>query len=304
MQIYLSTWTFKRQIERSEMTLINFPKLAVDNGFSGIEIMDRQLLGYPSDDLAVLRERAQDVDCRLIFDASTDLTLSEPRQWQEQIRYVISLLELSKNMGVEKLRILLGGQSLSFQKLSQKSKQKSRQKKEQQGRSGLEKLLINNLTVSLGNKLRKLRSGKVRHQEAKMERAILALQQIMPEAETMDMPVIIENHWGISSYPETILQIIEAVDSPLLGTCPDFDNFPRGVDPYQGLETLMSRARHVHAKSRTFNKMGEERNIDYSRCIRIVREADFDGSITVEYEGSGDVLLGSVKTLDLIKKNW
>jgi len=128
---------------------------------------------------------------------------------------------------------------------------------------------MNSFTVSVGNKLRKLRSGKVRHQEAKIERAILALRQIMPEAEKMEVPVIIENHWGISSYPETILR----------------------VDLYQGLETLMVRAQHVHAKSHVFNKIGEERNIDYSRCIRIVKEADFDGGITVEYEGSGDVLL-------------
>jgi len=303
MRVYLSTWCFKHQIERSELTLMDFPERAVDNGFSGIEMMDRQLLRYPSDDLAVLRERAQELNCGLILDASTDLTLSEPRQWQEQIQYVISLLELSKNMGVEKLRILLGGHSVSFQKLAQRSKKKSRQKRKRQGRSGLEKLLMNRFTVRVGNRLRKLRSGKVRHLEAKIERAILALQQIMPEAEERDIPVIIENHWGISSYPETILQIIEAVDSPLLGTCPDFDNFPRGVDPYQGLEALMARAQHVHAKSRAFNKLGEERNIDYARCIRIVKRG-FDGSITVEYEGSGDILQGSLKTLELIEKYW
>lgn len=303
MRVFLSTWCFKRPIEQGDMTLLDLPKLAVENGFSGIEVMDRQLLRYSSDKLELLRKRAGETNCGLILDASTDLTLSEPRQWQEQIDYAISLLELSRKMGMERLRILLGGQSVSFQKLSKRAANGSRPRKERERRAKWEKLLINPVTVSLGNKLRKLRSGKVRNQPAKIERATLALRQIMAEAETIDMPVIIENHWGISSYPETILQIIQDVDSPMLGTCPDFDNFPRGVDPYEGLGALMPRAQHVHAKSRGFNKEGEERNIDYARCIRIVKSR-FDGSITVEYEGSGDVLQGSIKTRDLIQKHW
>jgi len=66
MQIYLSTWGFKREIDHGEKKFVDFPKLAVDNGFAGIEIMDRQLLGYPSEDLAVLCERAQELNCGLI----------------------------------------------------------------------------------------------------------------------------------------------------------------------------------------------------------------------------------------------
>ena len=140
--------------------------------------------------------------------------------------------------------------------------------------------------------------------EEKMARAITALKKIMPDAAQYHLPVAIENHWGISTRPVNIIRVIEAVGSPWLGTCPDFGNFPRDVDPYDGLKVLAPKALHVQAKSTQFHRDGEETCIDYQRALRIIRNSGYDGTIATEYEGGGCDLEGCLRTRDLITKHW
>jgi sugar phosphate isomerase/epimerase len=132
----------------------------------------------------------------------------------------------------------------------------------------------------------------------------MALKEVMPIAAGHLLPVVIENHWGISSRPENIITIVEAVKSPWLGTCPDFGNFPRDVDPYDGLRILAPRALHVQAKSARFDANGEETSIDYRRALRILRDSSYDGTLAIEYEGGGRDLEGCIRTRELILKYW
>jgi sugar phosphate isomerase/epimerase len=138
----------------------------------------------------------------------------------------------------------------------------------------------------------------------KLERAINALNELMPVAAAHRLPVVIENHWGISSRPENIVAIIEAVKSPWLGTCPDFWNFPRDVDPYEGLKILAPKALHVQAKSARFRENGEEMNFDYKRALAILHDCGYDGTVAIEYQGGGRDLEGCVRTRELILKHW
>ncbi|MFQ5824566.1 MAG: hypothetical protein ACE5JB_10965 [bacterium] len=67
---------------------------------------------------------------------------------------------------------------------------------------------------------------------------------------------------------------------------------------------LSIKALHVHAKSFDFDTNGEERYLDYQRCLQILKDSGYDGTITVEYEGAGDALKGCLQTRDLILKYW
>jgi sugar phosphate isomerase/epimerase len=168
----------------------------------------------------------------------------------------------------------------------------------------LNRLLVNRVTVRLAHSFQKSRKTKIRDQSLKTDRAVQALQRILPKAEQLEIPLAIENHWGISSRPENILKIVNQFSSPFLGTCPDFDNFPQEVDPYQGLRMLAAKALHVHAKGIKFDLNGEEQNIDFRRCLGILKECGYDDTITVEYEGTGDAVKGCLQMRDLILKYW
>ena len=98
--------------------------------------------------------------------------------------------------------------------------------------------------------------------------------------------------------------MIDAINSPWLGTCPDFGNFPRDVDIYEGLALLAPKALHAQAKSTSFHADGEEKFIDYNRALRIFRESGYDDTFTVEYQGLGDDLNGCLRTRELILRYW
>jgi sugar phosphate isomerase/epimerase len=114
--------------------------------------------------------------------------------------------------------------------------------------------------------------------------------------------VLIENHDGISSNPDNIIQIIEAINSPWIGTLPNFGNFSPDVDRYDALEKLMPYAAAVHAKMYEFNERGLETKIDIPRCFHIAEKANFDGYLGIVFEGGGDDHDGVLKAKALIEK--
>ena len=166
------------------------------------------------------------------------------------------------------------------------------------------RLLLSKRALRAAHILRRNMPSHVVDLNTKMAHTVSALREIVPVAADYRIPLLIENHWGISGRPENIVRIVEEIDSPWVGTCPDFGNFPRDVNPYEGLKVLASKALHVHAKSFDFDENGEERDVDYKQCLQILRERGYDGSFTIEYEGMGDDLAGCLQTRKLIAEHW
>ncbi len=102
--------------------------------------------------------------------------------------------------------------------------------------------------------------------------------------------VLVENHGGLSSNGAWLAGVMETVDHPRCGTLPDFGNFNLGngesYDRYRGVEELMPYAKAVSAKSHVFGEEGEEREMDYTRLLRIVLASGYRGYVGIEYEGT------------------
>ncbi len=307
MEIYVAAWNFKQLIQSKKLLLEDLPELLTQHGFQGIEVMDRQLPLSDSDYLSRFAKRLKRFKCGFILDISSDLTHQNEDDWLRQIDYVRSMIVLAESMGAKKVRILLGGQTLSFQKLYSKLRNKERANSDLLRKNPptlLKRFLASHIAARLSHKVRRNTNASVGQTANKKERAVLALHEILPEAERLEIAIVIENHWGISSQPENVVEIVERIKSDFLGTCPDFDNFPKNVDMYDGLATLAGHAQHVHAKSRKFTPKGEEQTIDYSRCLAILKESGYRGTIAIEYEGRGDILRGCLKTGNLIMRHW
>ncbi len=97
--------------------------------------------------------------------------------------------------------------------------------------------------------------------------------------------VIIENHGGFSSYPDSLLAIMKQVSDPRFGTLPDFGNFPPDVDRYDAVRRMMPYAKAVSAKCRDYDEAGNETTTDYARMMKIVLDAGYNGYVGIEYEG-------------------
>ncbi|MGF6846905.1 sugar phosphate isomerase/epimerase [Chitinophaga sp. W3I9] len=120
-----------------------------------------------------------------------------------------------------------------------------------------------------------------------------------------DISVIVENHGGMSSNGEWLSGVMKTVNMPNCGTLPDLGNFcikrskPESNTPeawakttcleeydrYKGVAELMPFAKGVSAKTYDFDANGNEVTIDYTRILKTVKDAGFNGFMGIEYEG-------------------
>ncbi len=138
-------------------------------------------------------------------------------------------------------------------------------------------------------------------QEEWVANSVDGLSQLASYAAGKDINVLVENHGGLSSNAKLLASVMDQVSMNNCGTLPDFGNFCiRKEDPadwsspcaekydiYQGVAELMPHAKAVSAKSHEFNAEGKETEIDYTRMLKIVKDAGYTGFIGVEYEGCG-----------------
>ncbi|WP_029038856.1 sugar phosphate isomerase/epimerase family protein [Salinimicrobium xinjiangense] len=128
------------------------------------------------------------------------------------------------------------------------------------------------------------------------QNASAGLSELSEYAAQKNINVIVENHGGLSSNAKLLVEVIEQVNMENCGTLPDFGNFcikreagscVDNYPVYQGIEEMMEYAKAVSAKSYDFNEeTGEETTLDFSRILRIVKDAGYTGFIGVEYEGN------------------
>jgi sugar phosphate isomerase/epimerase len=128
------------------------------------------------------------------------------------------------------------------------------------------------------------------HEE--LERCIDGLQQATTLASQFHTRLALENGAGIASTAQQTIALIRKVDSPNLGACWRF----AGGDSV----ALAPYAIHVHAASHTFDAQGRETRIDYPACMAALIAAQYQGWITIDFEGDGEPTQGIMQTAELI----
>ena len=119
-----------------------------------------------------------------------------------------------------------------------------------------------------------------------VSRSLDAFSALAQYAAKSHINVIIENHGGLSSNADVLVRVMKGVNLPNFGTLPDFGNFDRDQDRYEGIRKLMPYAKGASGKFYDFDAGGNETTIDYNRMMKIVLEdSHFKGYIDIEYEG-------------------
>jgi sugar phosphate isomerase/epimerase len=130
--------------------------------------------------------------------------------------------------------------------------------------------------------------------------SIDAMTKLATYAKDKNVNVIVENHGWLSSDTPELMKVIAAVNMDNAGTLPDFGNFcvkrkdgakwgeceKEYPDIYKGVKLMMPAAKAVSAKSYDFDEKGNETKIDYGIMLKIVKNAGYTGYIGVEYEGT------------------
>jgi len=125
--------------------------------------------------------------------------------------------------------------------------------------------------------------------EEQVKRAADGLAKLTEFGAEQDINVIVENHGGLSSNAEWLVEVIKAVDHPRCGTLPDFGNFRikdgETYDSYRGIEKLMPWAKGVSVKDKVWDDKGHQFPLDFDRMLRIVLDAGFSGYCGIEFGG-------------------
>ncbi|MBI3880499.1 MAG: sugar phosphate isomerase/epimerase [Verrucomicrobia bacterium] len=98
----------------------------------------------------------------------------------------------------------------------------------------------------------------------------------------------LENHGGIVAKPEELLEIVKAVKSPWFGVNLDTGNYII-PDPYAGLEATAPYAVNVQLKVEIKrDPKGANEPSDLPRLVKILRAANYQGYVALEYEAKED----------------
>ena len=137
--------------------------------------------------------------------------------------------------------------------------------------------------------------------------AVDGLSKLGEYGEKAGINVIVENHGGYSSDGGWLSGVMKKINKKNVGTLPDFGNFcirkegndcVENYDRYVGTRELMPFAKGVSAKTHDFDDKGNCIETDYTRIMKIVKDAGFKGYVGIEYEGS---VLGEEEGIRLTK---
>ncbi|MCP5544502.1 MAG: sugar phosphate isomerase/epimerase [Akkermansiaceae bacterium] len=263
-----SFWGFNRDDLRPIDVCIEH---AARMGFDGFEILQKQLTSHDRGELMKIKRRAIHLGLDLMGYSTHQGFLSPDKDKRQQnIDHTIDCLEQAYQLGIPTMRVNSGtwGTSGSFDELM-----KNR---------GEEKP-VDGFT-----------------EEDAYGWVIEAYQTLAKEAEKRGVVMGLENHWGLGRTAEGVKRVVDAVDSPWLQVTLDTGNFLE--DPYDRLAILAPQAVLMQAKTYFGGGVWYTLDLDYPRIAKIMKDADYTGYISLEFEGKADPLTAIPQSLALLRK--
>lgn len=263
-----SFWQFRHKNLRDLGACID---LASEMGFDGVEILHRQMTDESNGYLQGLKRRAFVNSLDLCgFSTHQGFLRPEAEYRQRNIDHTIHCIELCYQLGIPTMRVNTGtwGTSRNFDDLM-----KNR---------GIEPP-IDGYTDEDGFKW-----------------VIDGLEKCLKAAERCGVVLGLENHWGLGRTAEGVMRIVNAIDSPWLQVTMDTGNFLE--DPYDRLETLAPRTVLVQAKTYYGGGLWYSLDLDYPRIAAMLRQHNYRGYVSLEFEGREDPLKGIPQSLAMLRK--
>ncbi len=120
-----------------------------------------------------------------------------------------------------------------------------------------------------------------------MRNCIESLEECCDYAGKKGIFLGLENHGGLVAEVGPMLDIIKAVQSPWFGVNLDSGNF-KTDDPYGDLAKIAPYAVNVQVKVEIQKRGEAKKHTDLKRLVNILKDANYQGYVVLEYEASED----------------
>ncbi|MCA9215720.1 MAG: sugar phosphate isomerase/epimerase [Planctomycetales bacterium] len=255
--IAVSSYSFWRYNDATKLPIEKCIDLAAEMGFDGFEVLHVQMTDTSPGYLQMLKRRAFVNGMSLCgFSTHQGFVSPDAEKRKQNINHTIECMRLAHEMGIPTMRVNTGrwGTSGNFDELM--------------ANKGIEPTL-EGYTDDEGFKW-----------------VIDAFEKLIPYAEMYGVLMGLENHWGLGRTADGVLRIVDAVDSPWLQVTMDTGNFFE--NRYPQLEKMAPRAVFVQAKTYYGGGKWYTLEMDYPRIAKLLKQANYRGFVSLEFEGKED----------------
>ncbi|MEX0936379.1 MAG: sugar phosphate isomerase/epimerase family protein [Pirellulales bacterium] len=269
--IAVSTYSFWRFRDDSRLSMEECIDQAAEMGFDAVELLEVQMSERDQQRLQQIKRRAF-VNGLPLCGMSTHQGFVSPdaEDRQRNIDRTIRSIELAHSLGIPTIRVNTGrwGTTRSFDRLM--------------ADRGIEPPL----------------EGYT--DEDAYPWVVDSFEKCLPAAEKNGVVLGLENHWGLGRTPEGVLRIVREVDSPWLRVTMDTGNFLE--EPYEKLAMIAPETCFVQAKTYYGGGVWYELDLDYSRIAEILKQHNYRGYVSLEFEGQEDYRTAIPKSLALLRQ--
>ena len=272
-RIATSTYSYWRFRDDSKLTIEECIDLAAETGFDGVEILHIQMQDESNAALQRIKQRAFSHGIDLCgFSTHQSFVKPDADERQRNVEHTIKCIELAYALGIPTIRVNTGrwGTSGSFDELM--------------ANKGIEPRL-EGYTDNDG-------FGWV----------IDGLSKCIQTAQKCGVVMGLENHWGLGRTADGVIRVIDAIKSPWLQATLDTGNFLERQ--YEQYAELAPHAVFVQAKTYFGGGTWYTLDIDYGRVAQILRNVDYRGYISLEFEGQEKHETAIPRSLELLRKSF
>ncbi|MEO1528214.1 MAG: sugar phosphate isomerase/epimerase family protein [Planctomycetota bacterium] len=268
--IAVSTYSYWRYRDDSKLTIEECIDLAADAGFDAVEVLHVQMQDDSNAALQRIKQRAFRHGLGLCG-LSTHQSFVSPDadERKKNVEHTVHCIEVAYALGIPTIRVNTGrwGTSKNFDALM--------------ANKGIEPRL-EGYTDDEGFEW--VRDG---------------FEKCLKVAERCGVVMGLENHWGLGRTAEGVLRVINDVDSPWLRATLDTGNFLE--NQYEQYAELAPEAVFVQAKTYFGGGTWYTLDIDYERVAKVLRDVDYRGFISLEFEGKEKHETAIPKSLELLR---
>ncbi len=126
-----------------------------------------------------------------------------------------------------------------------------------------------------------------------------SIEKCLPTAEKCGVVLGLENHWGLGRTAEGVKRIVDTINNPWLQVTLDTGNFLENREKQMRLlapQTFLVQAKTYYGGGKWYTL-----DIDYPKIGEMMRENNYKGYISLEFEGKEDPNIAVPKSLEVLR---